>query len=225
MAATLNGTNQFFSCLSAVITAYPATLACWFNPTNNVAAYYTAAVYNSGTELAGWRTRAAGDQGGTPVRAATGDGTTNSAVNTGVAFSTNTWQNMMFVLTSATSRNIYINGSNSGADAVNITPAGLNRTYIGANRASGADSNFFPGQIAHWAAWNIAMPAQGIALFGVQRWSPWNVQRQALTAYFPFFTNANDMTGNFTLTANNSPTFSADPGLRFYLGNSYQGGF
>lgn len=228
MAISLNGTTDFLSCANAVLTAYPGTLFCWFNPTNNAAAYYTGVVYNSGTELSGWRMRAAGDVANDPCRFATGDGVTNSAVSTSTFFATNTWQRMMFTLTNATARNGYFNNGGVTVDAVNITPGGLNRTYIGANRASGADSGFFPGQIAHWAAWNIVLSATDRAMLEAG-WSPWNVQRQALVCYLPLWDTdygATDMTGNFTFTPQGTPTYSAGPvGVRFFLGNSYKGGF
>lgn len=226
MAITLNGSTQYILGSNTPVTAYPCTFFAYFNPTvTNVAQYLWAIDNSASTIVNGLRIRAAGDVGGPPMRGTTGDGTTTSAISTSTNFSASTWQKAMFICTNATSRDIRLNNGGIGSDANNLTPTGLNRGLIGVAELLAVLSGFFNGQIAHPAVWNIALVTLDQARIQAGL-SPKLVAKNNLVAYLPLWDSAFGTTNLFgatTWAAQASPSYSADPGIKFNNNNMMMG--
>lgn len=218
MSITFNGTSQYVSAATAPATAYPLSFFCYYNPTvSNVAMYQMALDNSASAVINGWKIRAAGDVGGPPQRMSTGDGTSNSAVSTSTNFSAATWQKAYAVLTNATSRSIYLNNAGLGTDAVSLTPTGINRSIIGALGLQAVISSWFNGSLAHVAIWNAALGATDRAMLQAGL-SPKLVLQNNLVAYLPFWDSTfavTDLFGATSWAAQNSPTYSADPGVKY----------
>ncbi len=219
MCIVLNGSTQYVSAASAPVTAYPFTFFGYFNPTvTNVAQYVLHEDNSASTIVNGWRVRAAGDVGGPPCRLTVGDGTSTGAASTATNFSAATWQKTMLVGTNASSLDVYLNNGGVGSNAGGLTPTGLNRALIGATELLAVLSGFFNGSLAHVAIWSKALGTQSRAMLQAG-YSPRLVEIPNLVAYLPFWNSAFGVTDIGSLatswTAQASPTYGADPGIKY----------
>ena len=225
MCIVLNGSSQFVSAASAVVTAYPFSLFAYFNPTvTNVAEYIFSSDNSGSATVNGFRLRAAGDAAAV-VRGTTGDGTTTDAYSTGTTFVANTWQKAVIVATSATSRSVWLNNGGQGTAVGNIVPTGINRTLIGATELLAVISGWFNGSLAHAAIWNIALTTQDRNMLQAG-YSPRLIQIPSLKAYLPFWDSAfgvTDLYGATSWAAQASPTYGADPGIKYNSNNMMMG--
>ena len=219
MSITFNGSTQYIHTTGTTITTYPFTLFCYFNP-NGVAAecYAFDICNNTAAAINGFRMRAASTG---LVRITVGDGSTTSAVSTSTSYSASTWQRMYYVGTSATSRSVYLNNGGVGNDTTNLTPTGINKTYVGVSNLNTVLSNFYAGSLAHITIANVAATATQRAMLesGVH---PLQVFGSAIASYVPADDSsvaANDYLG-LTWTQVATPTFGTSPGIirnRYHL--------
>ena len=121
----------------AVLTAYPFTMACWFNVANITGDHYLMSIADVSTGTNWWALVAFGSVAGDPVSLASRSGGSTNFANTSTGFSASTWTHACGVGTSATSRNSYINGGSVGSNTTSSTPAGLDNTGIGQVHTSG----------------------------------------------------------------------------------------
>lgn len=215
MSIVFNGSSQYISTNSGVITAYPGTVFIWGKPTALAVAYYVFDISNNtSATLNAHRLRFAGDSSNT-IRLTVGDGSTNAAGSTLTSYSAGVWSRATEVLTSATSRDPYLNNGGSSNNSNNITPTGLSKTYIGVLNLNLALSGFFSGELAYAAIWSVALGAVDRARLEAGE-SPFNVQRANLRTFVRMDSadsGVEDLTKNFTWTATGSPTWGVSPGL------------
>jgi hypothetical protein len=217
MAYDFNGTTQYLQVGSAVLTAAPLTMACWFKAEAATGAYQLVTVSNAGT--AGAATRftliAAGQVAGDPVRVVT----TNTSNVSGVAdttsgFSTNTWHHACGVFESASSRTAYIDAGSSGTNTTSVTPTLLNRTNIGViflqSVGGTSGTGFMDGQIAEVGIWNVALTTAEIASLADGMTCD-KVRPQSLVFYAPLVRDLIDYKGGLTITNNNTATVANHP--------------
>lgn len=209
MAYDFNGTTGVYEVSSAVVTALPITLACWFNADSAAVSGSMLAVSTSGGTGRVTIT-AAGTVAGDPVQAGTvTSGGTATSVNTTTGYTVGTWHHACAVFASSTSRTVYIDGGSSATDTTSVNATGMNRTNIGA-RYSGTLGSYFDGKIAEAAVWNVALTAAEVASLA-KGFSPIQVNPQGLIFYVPLINNVVDLRGGVTLTPTGSPALYAQP--------------
>lgn len=217
MAYDFNGTNQYLQVGSAVLTAAPLTMACWFNSDLITASQTLVSITNSG--VTGGITRfaifAGGSISGRPVRAIASDTSLNNGIAaTTSGYSANTWHHAAGVFTSASSRSVYIDGGNSATDTTSITPTLLDRTNIGVQflQTAGGTSGiaFTDGRIAEVGIWNTSLTAAEVASLAKGMTCD-KVRPQNLVFYAPLVRDLQDTKGGLTITNNNGATVANHP--------------
>lgn len=198
MAYSLNGSNQYLSTTTAPATAFPCTIAFWFNKdstaTKNgvfirngttgaiVGAYFT-------TALRGYIS-----SGGTADFAATAN------------YTVGTWHHACVVFASNTSRTIYMDAANSATNTTNLSISGLNQFWIG----TAAGSTNFDGDLADVGVWTTDLTLGEIT--SLAKGMPCNsVRPSSLSFYAPLVRDLIDIRGGVTITNNNTATVAAHP--------------
>lgn len=184
MARNFNGTSARIHVSSAVVTAPPYTMACWFRTTNMTQLGCLLSLSSSTSDYSTIFFR--GDVAGDPIDIlAEGPGQAVSRSTTGCT--SGKWHHACGVFTSATSRTVYLDG---GSSATNTNPrtTTLNQTEIGAWRSS----LWFSGDIAEVGIWNIDLSVAEIAALanGV---SPALIRPQNHVAYLPLIRETHEI--------------------------------
>ena len=219
MAYSFNGSNQSISDGSAVLQGVPVTIAAWVYPTNlnsttqaiacvgqtNTSPGHRHLLLISATNRFQFLSR--GIVGGIDSQ-----GSATAPSGTTVV---NTWQHVAGVSSSLSSRNIYVNGVNSGSNSTSITSFNtFVRTDIGANNTGGSVSWYWTGSIADVGIWNVALT--GDEILGLSKGMACDkVRPQSLVFYAPLVRNLFDKQRGLALTNNNTATVSDHP--RIYL--------
>lgn len=211
MAYDLNGSADYFEVGSAVATAAPLSMACWFNPDNTTAALALIAVGVSGGSHR-FQLAIVGSAAGDPVRASAIDAGTGDA-NTSTGYSAGAWQHAAGVFASTTSRSAFLNGGGKVTDTTSVSPSGLNITDIGV-RWSGTRGLFFAGLIAEVGIWGAALTDEEVSALakGV---SPLKVRPQSLAFYAPLIRSVQDVRKGVAITTAVSPTVAAHPRIHY----------
>jgi hypothetical protein len=193
---------------SAVVTAYPYTIAAWvYDDGTSTSFPFLVGCSTSGTTAGGTRLQMFLDN--------TGKVSGEGGCVTSTTRSVNTWFHACNVETSATSHAVFLNGAGKGTSATSVTfPTGMNRTSINAWNA-GANVGI-AGNIAHATIWNVAL-ADAEVLELAAGLIPTRIRPQSIIAYWacdgrdageldPY--GRNDMT-NYSSTVNaNVPRIS-----------------
>jgi hypothetical protein len=174
MALTFSGTTQRLAKGSAILTAYPCSLACWVNVSN---------LANSSRGAMGV-CNTAGSSGCMMYSDTTGhlnaDNTGSNVATTTATIGTGAWHHWAAVFASSTSRTIYLDGGNS----VNVQNpqniSGLNNTLIG----SIYEGAYFDmaGTIAWPGIWNIDLTAAEVSALA-SGFSPKRIRPASLVSY------------------------------------------
>jgi hypothetical protein len=198
--------SQFLSISEAVVTATPLTIGAWIKPSSTATVNGNVCAI---TNNAAGNTRQTLVQNTTNATANTHDGAAAGSSSQGGLDTTN-WHYATAVFTNSTSRTGYRNGTAAAANATSATPAGLNRTAVGA-RINTSTTAFFDGLIAEVAIWDVALSGADItALAGGD--SPMSLATPPVR-YWRLKTDGDlvDVVGeSATLTANAGAAFNAD---------------
>lgn len=183
MSYDFDGTDDYIEAASAVVTAVPLTMACWFNP-DNVTATVIAMSVSANTGSESQRLQLAGAVAGDRVRAQTSGGGSIAQASSASGYSASTWQHAAAIFSADNNRRAYLNGVGGTANTTNISPAGMNQTNIGCVWASGARVGFMAGLIAEAAIWAAALSDDEIASLatGIR---PSLIRPQSLVFYAP----------------------------------------
>jgi len=128
MALSLNNTNALQT-IATPIAGYPFSLMGWFRvpDVNTETSLLGLVSFSSGSRcdvlFAGHTTKAA-------VAKATA-GSSTGAASSAISMLPNTWQHVVAVFASDTSRTIYLDGGNSGVNTDSVTATALNFFYFG----------------------------------------------------------------------------------------------
>jgi hypothetical protein len=210
MARNFNGTNQYLHASSAPATGFPMTLAAWCRPTSMTG---TRTIIALGQAPALTRHR------NQIVMLSTGAfrlGTITSSqspAETTATSANNQWVHAAGVVTSLSSRTIFMNGGNAVTSTGSI---GAYNTFtemgIGAQQGSGggAYENFWAGDLAEVGVWNVALTADEVASLGKGVTCD-QVRPQSLVFYAPLIRNIGDMARGIALTNVNAATVSDHP--------------
>ena len=218
-----DASSQGLRVTSAVVSAYPCTMACWFNSDDDAHSGKIMEVSNTSTPAGdAWFMTAAGDVAGDPLRGYIRSATTIAfSVDTSTGFTAGTWHHACFVVTNSTSRTIYLDAGGAVTDsrASNFI-TGADVTLIGRREQVGAipANSYFSGNLAEGAIWNVALTAAGVAILA-KGYSPLLVRPQNLVAYWPMIRDTDDdIVGGFSMTPLNSPTIAAHPRVLYPIG-------
>ena len=144
----VRASSQFIECSTTTLTAYPITLAGWFQTDDLTVNQVVVANATTSTGI-GVYLIIRGATAGDPLSATDYDGSTSAQANSGGSISANTWQHGGAVYSGASSRAVYLNGSkttNTTTTSTNL--AGTDRTNIGA-LISG--NSHLSGKAADWS--------------------------------------------------------------------------
>lgn len=204
------GSSQYLEAASTGVTAAPLTMACWFRTTTTSASArtlisisasasaHTFQLYQHTTGLGLWMEGTGASQD------------TNDFTNSVTA---NNWFHAAAVITSSTSRNVYLNASSIANSSTSVVPASVNRTSVG-RRGTATPGDYHDGSIAEVGVWSVALTSTELAsLAGGARC--FSVRPSSLVFYAPLFgvdsPEADLSGGNRDLTLTNTPTQTSDP--------------
>ena len=177
-----NASSEYLRVSSAVVTATPLTLACWFNVNNVTAEHTLISICDDATNTNMFALNASGVQAGDPVRAYATTGVGAFAVTT-TGYTASTWHHAAGVFTSSTDRAAFIDGGSKGTATDDLTPTGLDRTAIAVlDRLSPA--SYVDGEIAEAAIWDAALTDGEVASLAAG-YSPLLIRPTSLKAYWP----------------------------------------
>lgn len=199
MSIDFSGTARYENA-SGVVTDYPCTMACWFNPDT----FGTNTTLGLGSATANAMQRVYVNS--TAVHADSWNLGTGATASTTAAPSTGSWQHAAGVFASATDRRAFLNGGNKGTNATSKTwNANLNTTLIGQRRYAGTYGQGFDGKLAECAIWDVALTDADILALstGIR---PSLVRPESLIFYVPLIREVLDFRGGLSLTATGSPT-------------------
>jgi hypothetical protein len=198
MAYDFDGTDDYIEAASAVLTAAPLTLACWFNSDSATANQTLISITNAGGQER-FILQAGGAQTGDPVRAITVAGNNGSSADSATGYSANTWHHAAAVFASTTSRTAYIDGVGGTAETTSRTPGTLTATRIGVTVAGGNRAQYMNGRLAEVAAWNVALDAAELAALA-KGFRPSLIRPASLRLYVPLVREVADYSRAVALT-------------------------
>lgn len=165
---------------TAVVSAYPITMACWVNPTT-IGSTMTAMSMGRSTAANHFWALAVLSTGKAFFESQAG-GSAFDAIGT-ITLVAGRWYHITAVGTSATSRSIYTNGGDKVTETTSNIPASLDRTNIGCLTSS-TRTSFFGGIIAHAGVWNVVLDDSEITLLASGVMPP-HIRPNSLQSYTP----------------------------------------
>jgi hypothetical protein len=203
MSVVLNGSSQRLYAAAVPGVDCPYTISVWFKSTSASAKQETACLYNTALTR-GYELFAEGAVAGDPVRGAQHLSGANFS-NTTTGYNTNVWQHACFVVTSLSSRAVFLNGGSKGTNTAAVS-ASTNINTVGV----GAISTFyyFAGKLAEVALWNKALSDAQVASLAAGA-VPTDIEAANLTQYWTLLSDATDTVGGVDLTAVGTPTYDA----------------
>lgn len=155
--AFVAASSQFLEATTTPVTTTPLTIVGWFRTTNIVANQTICSVVDGATNTNGFYLEASGANANDPLSATTATGSTfNSALFNNYT-STGAWAFGVGVFTSATQRDVYLNGVLGTTNATSTTPAATpSRIGIGCLDRS-TRTSFFGGDLAEVGVYNVAL--------------------------------------------------------------------
>ena len=187
MARNFNGTSARIHISSAVVSATPYTMACWFRTTSmaDLGTLISINSTTSGAHYAGLWFR--GDVAGDPVDILIESGGVQNTARSATGCTSGQWHHACGVFSSSTSRTVYLDGGSSATNNTSTTPS-LDRTEVGTWRSS----SWFNGDIAEVGIWNIDLTAADVASLakGV---SPALIRPQNHVAYLPLIRDTHEI--------------------------------
>lgn len=156
----LSASSEFGLSSTAVATTYPSTVAAWVFVYATNASQVPIAICSSGQT----RWIVADNTDGRFLLQATDSAGTSSYIFGTNRWNTNAWMHVAGVVESATSRKLYVNGTqDSTNDIVSITMTGFDRTVVGGRYNGSAYAVFWNGRIADATSWSVALTAAEIS--------------------------------------------------------------
>ena len=211
MALDLDGTGDFLSTAASPISAYPFTMACWFNADNTTTAYGLMEVETTANNTHFHNLAIRGNAGDVVSYQCNG-GSTVVTANTTTTYTAATWYHACSVGRSATSRDVYLNGGGKGSSATSRTPVGMDNTKVGNSTTLAA----LAGLIAEAAIWSTDLSDSDVLALssGV---SPLQVRPEFLVFYVPIkvLGVTTELVRGTLVTVNGNPTQAiSHPGVR-----------
>jgi hypothetical protein len=203
MAYQFASASSRFLSADAPASGTPMTIAAWFFPT----AFSSQVIGCVGAVIGTHRNQLTyvGEFAGRPMRAFA-VGSAGNVQAEGGSTTLNAWNHACAVFSSATFREIFVNGISGATNSSNLgTQNAATGSQIGARTASNATSFYFNGNIAEVGIWNAALAADEIASLA-RGMTCDKVRPQSLVFYAPLIRDLIDAKGGLTITNNNGAT-------------------
>ena len=152
----VDGSLQYLTIASAIITGVPFTMVCRFNADTVDLGYTHISICDTALENA-YALQAVGSVAGDPVRMQANDNPNYGLALTSTGFTAGAWHTAAGVGIAANSWAAYIDGGSKGVSGLAATVTGLDTTYIGAISIAGVLFWYFDGKISACAVYNIAL--------------------------------------------------------------------
>lgn len=164
----VSASSQYLLLSSAVLTAVPVTLACWFRTDNTgaiqcpLALDLTTGVNNNQFRLLF----------STVFQASAQATATTGTAQSAAAVQADRWHHGCGVFAAANSRAAFLDGRDKGTNTTSVTPSGINSAQVGTRFSAGARTNYMSGLIADARVYNRALSdAEVYALYDPRsRW-------------------------------------------------------
>lgn len=206
MARNFNGTSDHLTYAGAVV-AYPYTFACWVRPTNLTGARDHMSASAVGVDTIDWLQT----NGTTHKYVASNSG---SVTIVGGTVTINQWFHSCIVVAGVADRRLFTDGAKV-TSTTDIGNPGSGEFNLGRYTGSvPAGLEWFAGDLAEAAAWNIALSDADVAALNLGI-SPLFVRPDALTSYWPLLGQGSpepDFRGKKALTATGT-TVVAHPSI------------
>lgn len=207
--------SQYLS-TTAPVAGLPLTFGCWMKNNTLIATTARSALvlYGAANSLRRYHLRYTLDAAGVNgvLSFLTNDGV-NAQVNLldSATVSANVWYHICGVVSSTTSRALYVNGVSVASSTATQADISLVSLYAGCTiNASGSPIVLMDGDLADAAVWSAELNASEIASLG--KGIPANLVRpSSLEFYAPLVRNLQDTVGARTITNNNSATVANHP--------------
>lgn len=185
MARNFNGTSARIHISSAVVSATPYTMACWFRTTNMTQVSALLSLTSSSTQYSTLFFR--GDVASDPIDILMEAGGAQNVTRSTTGCTSGKWHHACGVFSAANSRTVYLDGGSSATNTTSLSPT-INQTEIGAWRSG----SWFAGDIAEVGIWNIDLTAAEVASLakGV---SPALIRPQNHVAYLPLIRDTHEI--------------------------------
>ena len=146
-----DGTDDYHSHASAIVSAYPFAVAFWYRTDDNTKSQYLFTVNEASLGAEGFEIYYSGAGADAITFDARSASAASSATTSTTAADAN-WHHVVAFAASSTDRSVYLDGGGAGVSVVDKTPANLTRTAIGdIYRALGTfETN---GMIASMSVW------------------------------------------------------------------------
>lgn len=218
MARTFNGSTQYLSGSSTLLTNEPIDFVGYFNADIITANMTVVGVGDTAGANGVFGIQARGDVASDPVRGVKSNDTgTASAADTTAGFAASTWYVASATFISDTSRAAFLNGANKGTSAASVSDPTPNAISVGALLRSTATS-FFDGSIAEVYALDANMSDAQHALAGAGISPIWFMPLANIRAWYPLQADNNNRIRNGypDLSATASPTSTMHPAKVIY---------
>lgn len=206
--------SQYLESSSSPVSSYPATMSCWFNTTNTTTNQYMMSVCKNGAIDSMRLAYYGSTDDKVYMECYDSAGGNYGAVSTS-AYSSG-WAHACGVVTSATSRQAWLNGSSAGVNTSSVVVSGCDRLLAGARRNNVGVSIYWDGMLAELGWWNVALSASEIASLssGV---SPLFIRPGSLVTYLPLIGNKVEMMRGLTFSDSVSAPAAANTHPRVFL--------
>lgn len=197
MARNFNGTSDYVG--SSITPSYPYSFACWFRTTNMTQVKPIIGFNN----VAGSRYDQIwfrGDIAGDPIDILSDAGAGQKITRSTAGCTSGVYHHACAVITSATSRTIYLDGGNSATSTASVSP-----TVDTFNIARFPSWGGVAGDVAEAALWTVALSADDVLALakGV---SPMLVRPQNLQFYAPLIRDLIEVKGLAITSSGGSST-------------------
>ena len=202
-----DGSSQDISADYSAISAYPLSLACWFNSDDITVTQTLVSLSDTAGSVDFVRIMAAGNIAGDPVRAQVRRSSPEQA-DTSTSYSAGTWHHACGTFGSNTSRIAYLDGGGKVEDTTTRSIAqSLDKFSIG-SRLTSSPTNYMSGSIAEVGVWDVVLTDAEVAILA-DGYSPLLVRPANLLLYVPLVRGIQEYKG-LALT-NNGSTVSVHP--------------
>lgn len=198
--------SQFIQSTTTPITGQPYSIVAWHKP---AATPINQCLLSIGANGSGQQIKLGFDGAGSPFIEVF-DGTNDRQQSAGSAFTNGTWGHFGLVQASATSTTPYRNGVAGTTVTGTVSTSGLSRVMIGGLYSFGGTSNFYGGDIAEVAIWNVGLDAAEMAALAAG-FSPLLIRPASLVLYSPLGLGSPepDLRNSRTMTLTAAPTIAS----------------
>lgn len=216
MGRTFNGSSDYLKRATALITAAPFTVSCWYKPTSGTATRTLWSFGDTGGDLSYFRgvydeiaDRLDFHARNTGTEIAAGSGTTTEGA----------WNHAAMVAASSTSRTSYTNGTAGTTNTVTVVPPSIDAIALGRLERS-SPVQYFGGDLAEFAIWNIALSGAQISALAAGD-NPQTIELANLVAYWTITGTASpevDVIAAYELAVTGTSASSNHPTIDAYGG-------